>query len=86
MIVQLQIAAKGNEWYSYEFTVYSGGDSICDFVTMSDEQLLDRYFLWSCEFGFQNEVMGATPPPGMSELHKVRRYLSHSSIRTPGTT
>ena len=56
VLVQLQIA-KGNDWYSYEFTTV-GGTSLC---SMTDEQLLDNYFLWPCEFGFQDEVMGAPP-------------------------
>ncbi len=58
--VQVQIA-KGNEWYSYEFTAESGGLSLCDFVHMSDEYLLDQFFLLPCEFNIQSEVIGAVP-------------------------
>jgi len=59
VLIQLQIA-KGNAWYSYEFTVASEGNSLCA-PEMTDEHLLDQYSLWPCEFGFQNEVMGAPP-------------------------
>jgi hypothetical protein len=59
--IQLQIA-KGNAWYSYEFTV-EGGSSLCNFNDLTDEYLLGQYFLWPCEFDFASEIMGA-PPSG----------------------
>jgi hypothetical protein len=68
VLVQLQIA-KGNDWYSYEFTVDSASppdfipSSICDFDDWTDEHLLDQYFLWPCEFDLQREIMGE-PPSG----------------------
>jgi hypothetical protein len=57
--IQLQIA-KGNAWYSYEFTV-EGGVSLCDFNALTDEYLLEQYYLWPCEFDFAREIMGAPP-------------------------
>lgn len=59
VIIQVMIA-KGNTWYSYEFTADSGGNSLCA-SDMTDERLLDNFFLWPCEFGIQDEVMGAPP-------------------------
>jgi len=59
VIIQSMIS-KGNAWYTYEFTFDSGGNSLCA-PEMTDELLLDNFYLWPCEFGFQNEVMGAPP-------------------------
>jgi hypothetical protein len=59
VVIQVMIS-KGNTWYSYDFTADSGGISLCA-SDMTDERLLDSFYLWPCEFGIQDEVMGSPP-------------------------
>lgn len=82
VIVQMQIA-KGNVWYSYEFTV-SSTTSLCD-PLLTDELLLDQYFLWPCEFNFASEVMPAPPAGYAYAAFAVSLFTKGFDCTNPGT-